>query len=177
MSDIDFKNYVFDRLVSKAEREHVELMFSNYSAATEGLSGENPHIRLAAVEILRNHWNLPVEQLRSIFVRLFDDNFELIRCMAYDFWSATYRCTENKAACSDLANIALDESKSNHERRTAYYGIERILGISIFLKPVDERQDEHQREMLVEKKIDEAKNDRLPEMDVELLQSLRKNPQ
>ncbi len=117
MSDLDFDDFVFNKLISDKERDHIKLMVSDYSALLDGLNDDNPHFRLAATEILKSHWNLPVEQQRSVFGRLFDDSFELVRCMAYDYWGSTFRCTKDKAACSHLAKIALDKTKSNRERR------------------------------------------------------------
>lgn len=175
MSDLDFDDFVFNKLISDKERDHIKLMVSDYSALLDGLNDDNPHFRLAATEILKSHWNLPVEQQRSVFGRLFDDSFELVRCMAYDYWGSTFRCTKDKAACSHLAKIALDKTKSNRERRTAHSAVEQILGTSVFLRPLEDRQDEQLSQMLVEKKIDEATNDLLPEMDIELLKSLAVN--
>jgi len=122
--------------------EHFEAMLGSERAAEQLLAHPDPHVRIAALEILCDHWHKHKDKdfAQRAETMAFEDADPSVRCIALSIWGACYRRTDDVRVGKMLAEIVRNASEPFKRRRAAYIALYGVRG-KLFPVPEDAAPD------------------------------------
>ncbi len=128
--------------------------------------------RCAALEVLYRHWCLDTRFLTELMIEMLRDPEEDVRGWAGGLLAELAEGTCDVRVSRMLASIAVDESRSNRERRAMYYG---LLKVRTPLKETAEllfKLGWEEERAYFQARDDDLRFDRVPKMDWEMLRRI-----
>jgi hypothetical protein len=149
--------------------EQVSELFESQSFAMKCLEDPDWRKRASALEVLLKHWRIDRTLAESLCRKCALDPHVQVRSLAIGYVGDILQHTDDRVNCMWLANVALDDERSNSERRSAYNAIVRIRCRQTERSDALGFKDEMNKR---EQEFDEMMNDKLPQMDLCLLRKL-----
>lgn len=167
-TNIDYSQYVSD----KVDIERLHHYFNSLLACIAGLSHQDHRNRCVALEVFYRHWCLKTNFPTELMLEMLSDESEDVRTWAVCVLGDLAHGSRHETVSRQLALIAIDESRSNKERRMAYY---KLLKVRTSLKETAEallNLGWDAERAFFQARKDDLTFDRVPQMDIVLLRRL-----